>query len=103
MNIEGLQRKLIAAARAIPPDERVPYAFDQRVLAALRSRPVPDLWQVWSQALWRAAAPCVAVLVLLGAWSMFDSDTTLQGDFSQDFEDTVLAAVAQDQPADTAW
>jgi len=38
MNLAGLQRKLIAAARANPPSDRVPFAFEKRILAQLRAR-----------------------------------------------------------------
>ena len=31
MNLEPLQKKLLAAARAHPPSDRVPYAFEQRI------------------------------------------------------------------------
>ena len=36
MNLAELETKLIAAARCHPPGDRVPYAFEQRVMARLR-------------------------------------------------------------------
>ena len=71
MNLAELERKLIAAARANPPSDRVPYAFEKRIMARLAARPMADDWELWARALWRAAAPCVAIMVLLGAWSFF--------------------------------
>ncbi len=71
MNLAELERKLIAAARANPPSDRVPYAFEKRILARLPARPLADGWELWGRALWRAAAPCVAIMLLLGAWSFF--------------------------------
>jgi hypothetical protein len=101
MNVEELQRKLIAAARALAPSDRVPYAFEQRVLAHLR--PLPDAWAMWSSALWRAAAPCLAIVLLLGIWSWFQPTTPASGtDLSEAFENTVLAAV-QEPAADSIW
>lgn len=92
-----LQRKLIAAARANPPSEGVPYAFEQRILARLRSLPVSDVWSAWSQALWRAAAPCVAIAVALGVWTAFQPDTSAPSpDLSQVLENTLFVAVTQD-------
>ena len=40
MNLAELERKLIAAARANPPSDRVPYAFEKRIMARLAARPV---------------------------------------------------------------
>jgi hypothetical protein len=104
MNLAQLEQKLIAAARANPPSDRVPYAFEKRVMARLAARPVVDDWALWARALWRAAAPCVAIMLLLGAWSLFVSrSSTSASDLSQDLEKTLLAAVDQDQPSDSAW
>src|SRR5208337_4913050 len=101
MNLAQLERKLIATARANPPSDRVPYAFEKRILARLATRPVVDGWALWARALWRAAAPCVAIMLLLGAWSFATSyGSTSANDLSQDLEKTLLAAVDQDQPAD---
>jgi len=104
MNLDELQRELIAADRANPPSDRVPFAFEKRIMARLPARPRPDEWALWSRALWRAAAPCVAVMLLLSAWSFFAPNTSAPAnDLSQDFENTLLAAVDQDAPADSAW
>jgi hypothetical protein len=63
-----------------------------------------DGWELWGRALWRAAAPCVAIMLLLGAWSLFTPQASAPAtDLSQDLEQTLLAAVDQDQPADSAW
>jgi hypothetical protein len=97
MKLSELERKLLTAARAHPPSDAVPYAFEQRIMARLGPPPVRDGWADWSQALWRAAAPCVAIAILLGVWSSFTPATeTTAADLTQDFEQTVLAAVTQD-------
>lgn len=103
MNLAELQRKLIAAARVNPPDERVPYAFEQRILARLRVRPAAEDWaSLWARALWRAAVPCVSIMLLLGAWSWFGSArSAAKTDLSQDIENTVLAAADQESSADS--
>ena len=104
MNLAELERKLMAAARANPPSDRVPYAFEKRIMARLAARPVSDGWELWGRALWRAAAPCVAIMLLLGAWSLFTPQASVPAtDLSQDLEQTLLAAVDQDQPAYSAW
>ena len=104
MNLAELERKLMAAARANPPSDRVLYAFEKRIMARLAARPMSDGWELWGRALWRAAAPCVAIMLLLGAWSFFTPQASAPAnDFSQALEQTLLAAVDQDQPADSAW
>ena len=103
MNLAQLERKLIAAARAHPPGEQVPYAFEKRILARLAACPRLDHWELWGRALWRAAAPCLAVTLVLGAWSLLvPQRSTPANDLSQQLEQTLLAAVDQDQPTDAA-
>jgi len=71
MNLAELQKTLLAAARANPPSDDVPYAFEQRIMAQLAAKPAFDILATWNRTLWRAAAPCVAVTLLLGAWTRF--------------------------------
>ena len=97
MKLGELERKLLAAAKANPPSDAVPYAFEQRIMAHLGKAPVLDLWADWSRALWRAAAPCVAVAIVFSVWSSFTPvETTASTDLSQDLEQTVLASVTLD-------
>jgi hypothetical protein len=99
MNLVELQRKLLAAARSSQPDERVPYAFEQRIMARVRSLPVLDHWGAWAGAMWRAAVPCVAISLLLGAWTFLTpSNGSSSTDLSQEIDNTVLAALDQEQP-----
>jgi hypothetical protein len=73
-------------------------------MASLATRPVVDDWALWARALWRAAAPCVAIMLVLGAWSFFAPPaSTSANDLSQDLEKTLLAAVDQDQTVDSTW
>jgi len=58
---------------------------------------------LWAGALWRATVPCVAVMILLSAWSFFATpQPATPVDLSQDFENTVLAAANQ-QASDSIW
>ena len=104
MNLFELHKKLISAARANPPCERVPLAFERRIIALLPARAV-DGWAQWAAALWRAAVPCVAIMLLLSAWSYFSGyPSNSSGDLSQEIDNTILAAAVQDQPpADSTW
>lgn len=104
MDYSELHRKLITAARIQKPSDRVPYTFEKRVMANLAKQPILDQAAVWASALWRGVAPCVAIMLLLGAYTFFAGEGTAStGDVSQDFDSTVLAAVGQDQPVDTTW
>jgi hypothetical protein len=97
MDLANLKQKLIAAARCHPPSDRVPYAFEKRVMQLLRAQPVLDEWALWSRALWRAAAACLALVILLGFISLIaPAGNPGPNDLSQDFENTMLAAVDQD-------
>jgi len=104
MNLVKLEEKLLAAARANPPSDRVPYAFEKRVIACLGNATARDAGAFWARALWRAAAPCVGVMLLLSAWSFLGGgNNTSQGDWSTVFENTVLAAANQEASADSLW
>jgi anti-sigma-K factor RskA len=101
MNLAELQNKLTAAARRQAPDERVPYAFEQRILVLIAARAVADRWAFWAGGLWRAAISCAAVALVLAAVSFFTPVATDNGkDLSQDFENTLLASA--DQPDNSA-
>jgi hypothetical protein len=94
MNIAELHRKLIAAARAEPPADRVPFAFEKRIMARLRESPGFDAWAFWGRALWRAAAPCVAIMLALGVWSFYSASAIGTGEaYLADLDQAVLAPV----------
>ena len=91
MNLDNLQRKLIAAARAAQPNDRVPHAFEKRIMARLAETARVDLLGAWGAALWRAAVSCLAIVVLSGAWSLWTSHHN-QADLSQEFDTAVFAS-----------
>ena len=68
MDLEKLQKKLIAAAKLSPPSERVPYAFEKRIMARLTAPLHVDEWSICGRWLWRAVAPCMSVMAALGVW-----------------------------------
>jgi len=96
----SLRRKLIAAARANPPGDAVPYAFEKRVLALLANRVATDHLALWVRGLWQAAVSCVVLALLLGVWAFLNPGTSANTeDFSQNFESTLLASVDQSDSA----
>jgi len=102
MNLTELQKKLIAAGRLKAPDESVPYAFEKRITALIAARAGGDQWLFWARGLWRAAASCVAVAVVIGAISLFLPGTPdNSNDLSQDFENTLLASADLPDTAST--
>jgi hypothetical protein len=94
MKPDELQRRWIAAARAYPPSDAVPYAFEKRIMAHLKTRTKPDLWALWNQMLWRAAVPCIAVMMMVSAWSYLLENGSAPGDtLVAELENVVLAPV----------
>ena len=90
----------MAAARNNPPSDRVPYAFEQRIMHRLRALPAPNHWALWAGPLWRAALSCVAITILCGLWSMA---STRQPDSQESFSQSFEAAVYSPPHVEDAW
>jgi hypothetical protein len=90
MNLANLSTKLIAAARATPPADQVPYAFEKRVLAKLRDAKGEDSWVLWGRALWRSAFACLAIAIGLSVWSLQSN-----GEAPHDLESAMVSAADQ--------
>jgi hypothetical protein len=90
MQLESLRRKLIAAARAHPPGDAAPLAFEQRIMARLRALPETDPLTQWVAGLWRAAVPCVAVMVFLCAINFLYAPAAAPAESQADDLETVL-------------
>lgn len=76
MRFYPLEKKLLSVARAEPVDDRVPYAFEKRIMARLAAAKPLDLWAIWSQSLWKAALACVVLSVLVSIWSVSSTQKT---------------------------
>lgn len=94
-----LHQKLIAAARRQAPDERVPYAFEKRIMARITSSAHVDTLAMWTHALWRAAVCCIAIMALSGAWTFWSAHHQPQPDFAQELDSAVLVSASPD----AAW
>ena len=93
MNLAELQKKLTAAARRQPSDERVPYAFEKRIMALIAERAAVSGRILWARGFWRAAVSCLALALVCGAVSLFTPATAdSRNDLSQYFENTLLAS-----------
>jgi hypothetical protein len=97
MKVDELQNKLIAAARAQKPDDRVPYAFEKRITALIQARSASYRADLWVRGLWRAAVSCVVLAAICGIWALCTPATSASpsDDLSQSFENTLLASVDQ--------
>ena len=105
MNAEELKRKLIAVARKNVPGDHVPPGFERRIMALISSRPIHDLWAFWAKGLWYAVGPCVAIMLMFSAWAAFGplhQNQKPSVDFAQQLNNTLLAAVDQDNN-DSTW
>ena len=65
--IDTILDEMLAKTREIPADDRVPYAFEKRIMAHIKetSKPAANLWELWGHSLWRAGMPCLAVMILV--------------------------------------
>ena len=73
--------EFVKLARELPRDERVPYAFEKRVMAHIGEIAAPDLLSLWTRALWRAVAPCFGIMLIAVAVSFTqtrDSNTDIE-------------------------
>lgn len=86
MKLEGLRQKLIRAAREEAMSEEVPYAFEQRILHAIRRAPVRDPFLPWIAGLWRAAFCSLAIAAAAGTWHW--------GQTEESTSDNDIAAIA---------
>ena len=98
MNVMELQKKLMAAACKNAPDDRVPYAFEKRIVALIGKAPTDGV-ALWVRGLWQAAASCAVIALLCGAWAFFNPAGNSSDDLSQNFETTLLASVDQGDQA----
>ena len=77
-------------ARELPRDERVPFAFEKRVMAHLSAGPAVDSLALWTNALWRAVGPCLAIMAFVAAIS-FSQSNQAADDMDAALERAVMA------------
>jgi hypothetical protein len=69
MLLDQLQNSLLRAGKSAPPPEaRVPYGFETRIMARVRELTTADPWEVRGWVLWRSAlVACLVMAAVLGA------------------------------------
>src|SRR5687768_4273594 len=55
------------AARSLEGDERVPYAFEKRIMAHLKNARPADVWNACAPMMWRAALSCLLITAITAA------------------------------------
>ncbi|MCX7871801.1 MAG: hypothetical protein N2487_00790 [Verrucomicrobiae bacterium] len=92
MNTDILLKKLMAAARKNKPSDNTPYAFEKRIMARIAELPVYDSITLWSNLLWRAAGPCIIIMIMACLWAVATQQYQVNIDNpSQAFELVVLS------------
>jgi hypothetical protein len=93
MDLDQLQKKLIAAAKAAQPSDHVPYAFEKRIMARLTAPLAVDMWALWGRWLWRAVAPCMSVMAALAIWVLATAHPEPEAqNLEQAIENTLLSS-----------
>ncbi|MGC8828630.1 MAG: hypothetical protein ACP5MG_05770 [Verrucomicrobiia bacterium] len=100
MNRELLLKKLLNAAKLHRPADTVPYAFEKRIMARIESAQVYETTLFWAQNLWRAAKPCIAIMIIVCLWALFAHNQVAIDNPQEAFETAVLAGLNQ---IGTSW
>jgi len=107
MNIESLYEKLIGTVRSRPADDRVPYRFEQRIMARLRELPQIDLATLWGRSLWRAAIPFAGVALAIAIWTQTHAPTapapTYAGAHLSELDEVLLAPLVDLETEGASW
>lgn len=97
MKLLDLQNKLIAAGKLETPSDRVPYAFQKRVMAQVLARPISAA-AMWADALWRSAGACLAIVAVIAAVAAYSDHSAPPPtpDLALEFEKTMMAALGSE-------
>jgi len=97
MKVPELQQ-IARAAKALPEETRVPYAFEKRIMASLGGRHPLDVLAFWNQTMWRAALACVAISLFTGVLAQLGSEPATAGElFAAELERAVLEPLTPDE------
>ena len=91
------QEKFLKIARSIPDDPRVPYAFERRVMAHLRTAPGGEFAPPWTRLLWKAAMACLVISLGTGVLASFLEEPAAPEILNAELEQTVFAPMVLDE------
>lgn len=74
-------------------------------MARLSALSLPDPLALWGRALWKAAAPCVAIMVIVGVWSLVTPSATPSSEvnLSAELEQAVYASLESQVGVSVNW
>jgi hypothetical protein len=101
MDKDRVLTRLFHDAKSEPLNDQVPTGFERRVMACIYRFPQADRWTLWASALWRVAVPCTGLMVILGAWMLYNNFLTAPKSLTHDLDETVLSAVTL--PGENSW
>lgn len=93
---EKMLNRVLEASSKVKPSGRVPYAFENRIRARISEEPVAGTLLAWSQGLWRAVVPCLALMALAVIWEAApptESEAPAPNTAAQPAEEEVIAEV----------
>lgn len=83
----------MAVAKASPPSDQVPYAFEKRIMARLTAPLKVDEWALCGRWLWRAVTPCMSLMAALGVWVLVTMQPETESqNLEQAIENTLLSS-----------
>ena len=82
--------EFVKFAREVARDERVPYAFEKRIMAHLGRTPAPDFLAMWTHALWRGVVPCVGIMLIVAAISFSQREDSTNTDLETELDNAVM-------------
>jgi len=91
MNSEHLRQKLIAAARALPTDDAVPYCFEKRIITGLGVSPRPDFTAWLARALFKPTLFCLGIMTLTGVWTFVQYTPSTADNDAPEIENAIWA------------
>jgi hypothetical protein len=64
-------------------------------MATLRDQSSTDLGALWTRMLWRAAVPCVAIMLMVSVWTyLIHNGTGSPNTFAAELENVIFAPMA---------
>jgi hypothetical protein len=106
MKTDPLHQALIRAGRADPTSDAVPYAFEKRVMAAVRRAAAPDPMKGWVLGLWRAAlssAGVAAIACLLATGGPAADEEAVADTLSEPDSVEISGVLMEDLDPDEPW
>jgi hypothetical protein len=101
---KDIYERLIRAARKLPENEQAPYAFEKRIMAQLRDIKPVDNVAMWALGLWKAAVPCVAVMLLITTWATLSSSVDASASSSDSLASELQLTMTQPlQALEESW